>query len=133
MFELEIELDDNYELEEVLPVFENSLSQNRFWVYKTLYQGKISYIIVDMLEKNRYLFLDDSSTLGKIYTLEKGELFDIEYIADFNDWNVFMTKFEEHAKMANLVSIIIEADIERDEDEEYEENEEGEYEVDEEE
>ncbi len=118
MFELEIELDDSYELEDELPIFENNLPQNRFWVYKTAYQGKISFIVVDMQEKNRYLFFDDSSTLGKIYMLEKGELFDIDYIADFNDWNNFMKKFTEHQKMANLVSIIIDADIEREDEEE---------------
>ncbi len=111
----ELELSDDLELEEEYPVYENPLEQNRFWVYKTTYQGKISFIIVDMYDKNRYLFYDDSSKLGAIFMLEEGEIFDIEYLADFDDWNKFIKKFSEseHIKMANLVSIIVAAGIEK--------------------
>jgi hypothetical protein len=115
----ELELSDEIELEEELPNFDNPLEQNRFWVYKTTYQGKISYIVVDMYDKKRYLFHDDaSSNLGSIFILEEGEIFDIEYIADFNDWNLFTNKFNDQSflKMANIISIIITADIEREEE-----------------
>lgn len=116
MYELEIELEDDFYLEEELPNFKEMTSQKRFWVYKTSYKGKISYIIVDMKEKNRYLFFDDSSTLGIIYMLEEGEIFDIEYQADFNDWNLYINKFPERKKMANLVCVIIGADIEKEDE-----------------
>lgn len=113
MYELEIELDDDFELYEELPVFENPLEQNRFWVYETTYQGKISNIIVDMYEKNRYLYFDDSSNLGTIYMLEEGELFEIDYMADFDNWNYFVKKFDNLKKMANFVCLIVGAEIEK--------------------
>ncbi len=113
MYELEIELDDDITLDDELPSFPTKLKQNRFWVYKTIYQGKISFIIVDMQEKNRYLYFENSSSkFGSIYMLEEGEIFEIEYLADFNNWTDFITQFSEYKKMGNLVCLIISAGIE---------------------
>lgn len=116
MYELELELDDSFIIEDVLPKWEVTIPQNRFWVYKTAYQGKVSYLTVDMEEKKRFLFSDDPNDIGSIYILEEGELFDIEYIADFNNWNAFINKFPDLKKMANITNIVLSADIERESD-----------------
>ncbi len=126
MFDLDVELDENEEMETVFPKFENTLKNNRFWVYETIYNSKISYIVVDMLKRNRYLFFDDNSKFGKVFLLEDGELFDCEYLADFDNWNDFHKEFEELQKMTNLITIVIlsyvDDDDESDDDDEIDED-----------